>query len=380
MKQYDLPKEGVRRPEAIFRASKLVMGKLSLLGLMLFVLGTPARAEPWPTPSEGEFTLQNFHFESGESLPSLRLHYRILGSPRRDAAGVVRNGVLILHGTTGSGRQFLTDHFAGVLFASGGLLDASRYFIILPDGIGTGQSSKPSDGLHARFPTYDYHDMIRAEYALVTEGLHLNHLRLVMGTSMGGMHTWMWGEMYPDFMDALMPLASLPVQIAGRNRMTRHMIMDSIRNDPEWNRGEYKTQPRGLTAAAYIMLMMGSSPLQWQKQAPTQEAADQMLRSMVDGLLGRADANDWLYQFNASRDYDPQPELEKITSPLVAINSADDQVNPPELGIAEKEIKRVKRGRFILLPITDQTRGHGTHSLPAVWKQYLAELLAASGR
>src|SRR5205823_11337884 len=187
-----------------------------------------------------------------------------------------------------------------------------------------------------------------------------------------GMHTWMWGEMYPEFMDALMPLASLPVQIAGRNRMTREMIMESIQSDPGWNHGEYEIQPRGLTAAVYIVLMMGSSPLQWQKQAPTQKAADEMLRRMTDNLMARADANDWLYQFNSSRDYNPQPELEKITAPLLAINSADDQVNPPELGIVEREIKRVKRGRFVLLPITEQTRGHGTHSLPAIWQQYLA--------
>ena len=329
-------------------------------------------------PVEGNFTIRDFKFESGESLPELRLHYRTLGSPKRDAAGVVRNAVLVLHGTGGSGAAFLSEQFRGELFKPGQLLDASRYFIVLPDGIGHGQSSKPIDGLHARFPHYNYNDMVTAQYRLLTEGLGVNHLRTVMGTSMGGMHTWVWGEKYPDFMDALMPLASLPVQIAGRNRTMRRMVIDSIRNDPDWNNGEYKSQPRGLTAAVYTLLFMTSSPLQWQKQAPTREAADRFFDNLVNGQLRRADANDMLYAFDASRDYDPAPKLETIRAPLLAINSADDQVNPPELGIAEREIKRVKRGRFILIPISDQTRGHGTHSLPAIWKEHLAGLLKES--
>jgi homoserine O-acetyltransferase len=273
----------------------------------------------------------------------------------------------------------MSRQFAGVLFGPGQLLDAAKYYIVLPDGIGHGQSSKPSDGLHARFPHYNYNDMVEAHYRLLSESLGVNHLMLVMGTSMGGMHTWVWGEKYPDFMDALMPLASLPVQIAGRNRMIRRMIMDSIRNDPEWNHGEYKTQPtRGLTAATYAMMFMTSSPLQLQKQAPTREAADQLFDNQQRASMERRDANDMLYQFDASRDYNPAPKLESIKARLVAINSADDQVNPPELGIAEREIKRVKRGRFVLLPITDQTRGHGTHSLPEIWKQHLAALLEES--
>ena len=329
-------------------------------------------------PVEGNFTIRDFKFESGESLPGLRLHYRTLGSTKRDAAGVVRNAVLVLHGTGGSGAAFLSEQFGGQLFKPGQLLDASRYFIVLPDGIGHGQSSKPSDGLHAHFPHYNYNDMVTAQYRLLTEGLGVNHLRLVMGTSMGGMHTWVWGEKYPDFIDALMPLASLPVQIAGRNRTMRRMVIDSIRNDPDWNNGEYKSQPRGLTAAVYTLLFMTSSPLQWQKQAPTREAADRFFDNLVSGQLRRADANDMLYAFDASRDYDPAPKLENIRAPLFAINSADDQVNPPELGIAEREIKRVKRGRFILIPISDQTRGHGTHSLPAIWKEHLAGLLKES--
>ena len=329
-------------------------------------------------PVEGNFAIRDFKFESRESLPELRLHYRTLGSPKRDAAGVVRNAVLVLHGTGGSGAAFLSEQFGGQLFKPGQLLDASRYFIVLPDGIGHGQSSKPSDGLHARFAHYNYNDMVTAQYRLLTEGLGVNHLRLVMGTSMGGMHTWVWGEKYPDFIDALMPLASLPVQIAGRNRTMRRMVIDSIRNDPDWNNGEYKSQPRGLTAAVYTLLFMTSSPLQWQKQAPTREAADRFFDNLVSGQLRRADANDMLYAFDASRDYDPAPKLETIRAPLFAINSADDQVNPPELGIAEREIKRVKRGKFVLIPISDQTRGHGTHSLPAIWKEHLAGLLKES--
>jgi homoserine O-acetyltransferase len=344
----------------------------------LLLITNRAAAQTNLSPAEGDFSVRDFKFESGEVLPELKLHYRTLGSPKRDAAGVVRNAVLVLHGTGGSGAAFLSEQFGGELFKPGQLLDANQYFVVLPDGIGHGQSSKPSDGLHARFPHYNYNDMVTAQYRLLTEGLGVTHLRLVMGTSMGGMHTWVWGEKYPDFMDALMPLASLPVQIAGRNRTMRRMVIDSIRNDPDWNNGEYKSQPRGLTAAVYTLLFMTSSPLQWQKQAPTREAADRFFDNLVSGQLRRADANDMLYAFDSSRDYDPAPKLELIRAPLSAINSADDQVNPPELGIIEREIRRVKRGRFILIPISDQTRGHGTHSLPAIWKEHLAELLKES--
>ena len=348
--------------------------------VLLTLAASPAAQgqQNWPAPKEGDYTIHDFQFESGEMLPELRMHYRTLGEPRTNAAGVVENAVLILHGTTGSGSGFLVDHFAGVLFSPGGLLDAARYFIILPDDVGHGHSSKPSDGLHARFPLYDYHDMVRAEYRLVSEGLGVNRLRLVLGTSMGAMHTWMWGEMYPDFVQALMPLACLPIEISGRNRMMRDMVMRAIRDDPEWNHGEYKTQPRGLDAAIYVMMVLVSSPLQWQEEAPTQQAADAMFDQMVKRYREIEDANDMLYAFNASRDYNPEPELEKIRAPLMAVNSADDQVNPPELNIVPKLIGRVKRGRFVLIPISDQTRGHGTHSFPAVWKQYLEELLEES--
>jgi homoserine O-acetyltransferase/O-succinyltransferase len=353
--------------------------------LLLLTIGASAqtqnatRAPNYPQPVEGDFVIRDFKFDSGETLPELKLHYRTVGELKRDASGVASNAVLILHGTGGSGAGFLSNQFGGALFGSGKFLDATKYFIILPDGIGHGQSSKPSNGLRARFPRYAYNDMVTAQYRLLTEGLKVNRLRLVMGTSMGGMHTWLWGEKYPDFMDALMPLASLPVQISGRNRMMRRMVIDSIKNDPEWNNGDYKQQPiRGLTSAIYTLLFMTSAPLQQYKQAPTRDAADKMFDNLVRNQLARADANDMLYAFDASRDYDPAPDLEKIKAPLIAINSADDQVNPPELGIVEKEIKRVKRGRFVLIPISDKTRGHGTHSLPELWKQYLAELLEES--
>ncbi len=353
---------------------------LPILIILLTLLPAAASAggQTPAEPAQGDFVLRDFKFNSGEILPELKIHYRTLGKPERDASGTVRNAVLILHGTGGSGRQFLSKQFAEVLFGPGQLLDTSRYFILLPDGIGHGESSKPSDGLHVRFPHYGYHDMITAQYRLLTEGLGVNHLRLVMGTSMGGMHTWLWGERYPDFMDALMPLASLPVQIAGLNRMRRRMILDSIRNDPDWKNGEYAAQPRGVIGAIYGLILMGASPLQYQKQAPDRDTADTLLGKMVQARLAVTDANDMLYQFDASRDYDPAPRLENIKAPLLAINSADDLINPPELGIMEREIKRVKRGGYVLLPITDETRGHGTHTLPAIWHEHLARLLEES--
>jgi homoserine O-acetyltransferase len=333
----------------------------------------------FPDPHPGDFVVRDFQFKSGERLAEVKLHYYTFGSPQKDATGRVRNAVLILHGTGGSGRQFLTSQFAGVLFQPGQLLDANKYFIVLPDNIGQGQSTKPSDGLHMRFPHYEYDDMIELQYRLLTQGLGVNHLRLVMGTSMGGMHTWLWGEQHPDFMDALMPLASLPVEIAGRNRILRRMVMDSVRNDPEWNNGEYQKQPRSLAGSLDILFIMSSSPLTQQKQAPTRDAADKLIADYIASRMQTTDANDLLYYFDASRNYNPEPNLEKITAPLTAINSADDQINPPELKIAERDIQKVKNGKFILLPITDQTRGHGTHSLPAIWQSHLKELLERSG-
>jgi homoserine O-acetyltransferase len=335
----------------------------------------------YPAPVEGDFVIPNFHFRSGETLPELKIHYRTIGTPSFDGRGVVRNAVLIGHGTGGAGTQFLSPQFANVLFGPGQLLDATRYFIILPDGIGHGGSSKPSDGLHARFPHYTYDDMVEAQFELLIKKLGVKHLRLVMGTSMGGMQAWVWGETYPDFMDALMPLASNPVEIAGRNRIWRRMAMDAIRDDPEWLNGEYRTQPRrALIAAENLLLIAGSAPLFWQNQAPTREAADKFYADRLKAALPRLDANDLLYQLDASREYNPSPKLERIKAPLVAINSADDFINPQELGLLEREIKRVKRGGYVLLPITAQTRGHGTHTLPSIWQGYLKELLAETGR
>jgi homoserine O-acetyltransferase len=317
----------------------------------------------------GEYVTRDFRFASGEVMPELRLAYQAIGTPGRDA-------VLVMHGTGGSGAQFLQPHFAEPMFGPGGLLDAAHHFLVLPDAIGHGRSSKPSDGLRAGFPRYAYDDMVRAQHLLLTEHLDVDHLRLVMGTSMGGMHSWLWGIRYPDFMDGLVPLASLPTQIAGRNRMIRTMMIDSIRLDPTWQGGDYGAQPQGLRAAVQLLFMMSSSPLTQQRAAPTRDEADRFIVDWLEDRLGRIDANDFLYQIESSRDYDPSPELEKIVARLLAINSADDLVNPPELGIMERLMPRVKRGRYVLLPITEATRGHGTHTWPSVWAEHFSVLLA----
>jgi homoserine O-acetyltransferase len=328
---------------------------------------------------EADFDISNFSFGSGETLPQLRIHYTTLGKPVRDARGRVTNAVLILHGTGGDGHQFLRPQFAGVLFRPGGLLDPAHMYIILPDGIGHGRSSKPSDELRAHFPRYRYADMVAAEHVLVVQGLRINHLRLVMGTSMGCMHSFMWGETYPDFMDALMPLACLPVQIAGRNRLWRAMIMDAIRSDPGWDGGDYKTEPSGaLRTAADILLIAGSAPLPMQGSLPTPKAADAYLAQMQAHETKSLDANDILYAVEASEDYDPSSGLNKITVPMIWVNSADDFINPPELGIAEREIARVRKGKYILIPASGETHGHGTHTWAAVWQSYLADLLKES--
>jgi homoserine O-acetyltransferase len=333
-----------------------------------------------PGPKEGDFVVHDFKFESGETLKDLRLHYTTYGTPHRDAHGRVTNAVLILHGTGGDGHQFERPQFSGVLFAPGGLLDPAKYFVILPDGIGHGKSSKPSDGLHAKFPHYDYDDMVLAQYLLVTKGLHVNHLRLVMGTSMGCMHTFMWGETYPKFVDALMPLACLPVQIAGRNRICRRMVTEAITNDPAWMGGEYKSQPQaGLRTAVDFLIMAGTAPLVAQKAYPTRDAADTYLDTTTAHYLALLDANDFLYQVDASRDYDPSGKLGLIEAPVMWVNSADDFINPPELGIAEVKVKEIKHGTFVLIPIGPNTHGHGTHTWAAVWQDKLAELLKESG-
>ena len=354
---------------------RLVLGLLALVGC-------PALAQPAPAPqvTEGDYVVRDFHFRSGESLPQLRLHYSTLGQPRRDAAGRVVNAVLILHGTGGDGHQFIRPQFSGVLFTPGGLLDPARWFIILPDGIGHGRSSKPSDGLRARFPHYDYDDMVAAQHELLVHGLGVDHLRLVMGTSMGCMHSFVWGETYPGFADALMPLACLPIQLAGRNRLWRRMVIDAIQSDPAWRGGDYDTQPvAGLRTAADLLVIAGSAPLLAQKTWPTRDAADAYVETRIAGDLKTLDANDTLYQVAASRNYDPSPGLERITVPVMWVNSADDFINPPELGIAEREVGRMPRARFVLIPISDQTRGHGTHTLANLWQDHLAELLKEIG-
>jgi homoserine O-acetyltransferase len=260
----------------------------------------------------------------------------------------------------------------------GQLLDVNQYFIILPDDIGHGKSSRPSESLHGKFPHYNYGDMVEAEYRLVTDGLHINHLRLVMGTSMGGMHTWLWGETYPDFMEALMPLASLPEQISGRNRMWRKMISDAIRSNPQWLGGDYQHQPPNLRVAAEILYFMGSNPHLQYERAPTGAKADEVLTQYADSAMKTMDANDVLYAVDSSRDYDPAPKLDSITAPLLAVNSADDLINPPDLGILERQIKRVKNGQAITIPEGPETQGHGTHTLARVWKDHLEELLERS--
>ena len=354
--------------------------KIVLRAFLAALIAVPLLAAPnYPAPKDGDYVLKNFHFRSGESLPELRMHYLTLGTPRKDSNGVVTNAVLILHGTGGTGRQFLSPVFADVLFGPGQLLDATKYFIILPDNIGHGKSSKPSDGLRMRFPKYDYDDMVKAQHDLLTEGLGVNHLRLVMGTSMGCMHSWVWLETYPDFMDAGMPLACEPVQIAGRNRIWRKAILDAIRTDPEWKNGDYTQEPLvGLRDAEYWLLIAGSAPVYWQKEYPTREAAEKFATDYVDARSKMIDANDTLYQFDSSRDYDPSGGLEKIKAPVMFINSADDFINPPELGIPQQAIKRVKRGKYVLIPVGPETRGHGTHTRAAVWKQYMQELLQES--
>jgi homoserine O-acetyltransferase len=331
-----------------------------------------------PTPVAGDAVIHDFRFASGETLPELRLHYVTLGRKLDDGKGRTTNAVLVLHGTGGSSAQFLGPSFAGVLFGPGQPLDASRTFIVIPDGVGHGASSKPSDGLKAKFPRYTYDDMVKAQYRLLTESLGVNHLRLVIGTSMGGMHTWVWGETYPDFMDALMPLASLPVAIAGRNRMWRKMAMDLIRDDPDWKGGDYATQPRGLKGALALMLVISGSPLQWMRQAPDPATADAAVETYMKERFARTDANDLLFALDASREYDPSPRLEKIQASLLALNFADDAINPPELGLLEKGVARVKNGQVVVFPLSERTRGHQTHTWADHWKTYLSELLDRS--
>jgi len=340
----------------------------------------PAPPTRWPV-KDGVYTIPDFRFGTGEMLPELRLHYLTLGTLHRDAQGHADNAVLLLHGTGGSATSLLNPVFSDVLFGPGQPLDIQKYFIILPDDIGHGSSSKPSDGLHAKFPAYDYDDMVRSQHQMLEDGMKVDHLRLILGTSMGCMQSFVWGETYPGYMDALAPFACLPVPIAGRNRMMRYMAIQAVKLDPAWMGGEYKAEPiQGLRTANEMLLIMGSAPLVMQKAAPTRAAAEKY----VDNYLARADAatdaNDLIFYMNASRNYDPSAALGLIKVPVLWINSADDFINPPELGIAEKMVKEMPRARFILIPISDKTRGHGTHTQAAVWKDYLVQLLQESAR
>jgi homoserine O-acetyltransferase len=356
------------------------MKRLVVLALF-WSASTFAQADPgaFPEPTPHDFTAHDFQFNTGDHMDT-RMHYYTLGSPVRGADGKIENAVLILHGTGGSGRSLLGPTFAGMLFCSGCLLDATKYFIISPDNLGHGNSSKPSDAMRMGFPHYDYADMVALQHQMLTQDLKVDHLRLVVGTSMGCMQSWLWAEQYPNFVDAAMPLACLPVEIAGRNRMWRKMLMDGIRNDPAWNNGNYTQQPlEGLRIAEYMLLIAGSAPLFNQTQAPTRQTADNTLDQRFGAAVRTLDANDLLYQIDSSRDYDPETKLDTVAIPVMAVNSADDFVNPPELGILERAIKRVKRGCAVVLPITDQTRGHGTHTIAAVWGRYLDELLQKSG-
>jgi homoserine O-acetyltransferase len=353
---------------------KCWIGLISLA--LLLGLASAAPAEERYGAREGDYLAKDFRFRSGESLPELRVHYTTLGTPRRDAAGHVTNAILILHGTGGSGGSFFRPFFSDVLFVPGGLLDPAKWYIILPDGVGHGKSSKPSDGLRARFPKYDYDDMAAAQHELVTKGLGVDHLRLIFGTSMGCMHAFVWGETWPEFADALMPMACLPDQIAGRNRIWREMAIDAIKADPAYKGGDYAEQPwAGMRTAAVVTVIAGSAPHQMQKDYPTRAAADKYAAERIETDLKGMDANDAIWRLDASRTYDPSPNLGKISARVLWINSADDFINPPELGIAEREVKRIKRGRFILLPISDKTHGHGTHTWAEAWKGYLEEVL-----
>ena len=346
---------------------------------VLSAFSAPAQIVPQP-PEHGDAVLRNFRFASGETLPELKVHYVTFGRKLDDGRGHTANAVLVLHGTGGSSAQFLVPNFAGVLFGPGQPLDASRYFIVIPDGIGHGASSKPSDGLRAKFPRYSYDDMVAAQHRLLTESLGVDHLRLVMGTSMGGMHAWVWGETHPAFMDALLPLASLPNAIAGRNRMWRKMAMDLIREDPDWKGGNYDAEPRGLKGALGLLLVFSGSPHQWMRQAPEPAAADAAVEAWMKERLAKYDANDLLFALDASRDYDPSPRLERIQAALLALNFADDAINPPELGLLEKGVARVRNGQAVIFPLSEKTRGHQTHSWPDLWKTYLSELLVRSKR
>ncbi len=345
----------------------------SALIACLSLLALAAQAADYPAPREGSWIVRDFRFHTGQVLPELRLNYATVGAPTGEP-------VLVLHGSTGSAATMLTPAFAGELFGPGQPLDANRYYIVIPDAIGTGKSTKPSDGLRAAFPKYNYDDMVEAQYRLVTEHLGIKHLRVIIGNSMGGMQTWMWGEKYPGLMDALVPMASQPSPMSSRNWMMRRLIVDSIRNDSEWNNGNYTTQPRSAQFSSVFFGIATSGGSQaYSRAAPTRAQADQLLDQRLKAAY-TGDANDHLYQWESSGDYDPSPGLERIQAALLAVNSADDERNPPETGIMDREIKRVKNGRYFLIPASDQTSGHGTTAQARWWKRQLADLLQTAPR
>lgn len=351
---------------------KFLIASLALLS----AIHTPAKAEV-ASPAEADTGFANFTFANGERLPELKIHYTTLGTPKRDAKGNVTNAVMILHGTGGTGHQFFQPQFAGELFDPGQVLDTTKYFIILPDNIGHGKSTKPSDGLRMAFPKYDYADMIAAQHRLVTEKLGVKRLKLILGTSMGCMHAFMWGATYPDAVEKLAPFACLPVEIAGQNRMWRKLSMDAIKADPTWNNGNYTAPPlAGLRTAASLNLIAGANPLALQAQYPTRAAAEAFTDEAFARIVTRNDANDIIYQLDSSRNYNPWPTLESIKAPTLWINSADDFINPPNYGITETAMKRMPTTKFILIPASTETKGHGTHSWAKFWKEELAKLLA----
>jgi homoserine O-acetyltransferase len=348
---------------------------LASLLLMIATGGAALAAPAYPDQRDGDFVVADFALANGEHLANARFHYTVLGTPRRDASGAIENAVMLLHGTTGSGKNFLAQSLGGELFGPGQPLDASRYFIILPDAIGHGGSSKPSDGLKGHFPHYGYVDAVEGQYRMVTEGLGIRHLKLVLGTSMGGMQTWIWGERHPNFMDALMPIASQPVPIAGRNMLWRQLIIEAIRDDPAWHGGDYAKEPSGFVHALPIFNIMVNNATVLQQAGPSRVKAAALYDQWVADYAKTTDANDYLYWFESSYDYDPSTDLEKIQARLTAVNFADDLLNPAELGTMEAAMARIKTGRYVLIPASPMTRGHQTLALAAVWKNALADLL-----
>jgi homoserine O-acetyltransferase/O-succinyltransferase len=344
------------------------MKALSAIGAFALVSSAAAMAADYPAPKQGEWTARDFKFHTGEVLPEVKLHYTIIGEPSGTP-------IVVLHGTGGSAAAMLGPTFAGELFGPGQPFDASKYYIVIPDALGHGRSSKPSDGLKAKFPQYDYSDMVDAQYRLLSEGLGIRHVRLIIGNSMGGMNAWVWGEKYPGYMDALVPMASQPTAMASRNWMLRRMMLESIRNDPEYNNGNYTTQPHSAKlAATFYGIATAGGTLNYQKQAPTRDLADKFVDARLSAPFS-ADANDFLWQWGSSADYNPAPGLEKIDAWVLAINSADDERNPPETGIEVEALKRVKNGRLYLIPASDQTSGHSTTANARFYKQQLEEFL-----